>query len=487
VVDALPATVTDAGGNTYTIDEQGNMNPIDSEKDIDEVIVQGLSDSYEILINDDTEKTTTDRKLKLVYEQQKINMKLQKNNGDTIKVANIQWQITNGKQTETIDSTLTKDIMIADKDVKVLIYEKVIEKGKEKKAKIAEYQFVVKQSPYIKFSTLSGYDGEFGFDDGEDFKESDKPKRDMQYDTIHVADANNKTKVLYVPWLTLAQGQTAATLKVDISKEIEGDSIYVESTLTNVIANYNRQQKQLTITNNSLNNDFSKPEYINFYRDDENKLQKRMLIGRCAIVGRPLFSKTINVQIVYFSADTTKVKNTINTTRLQNLLNSNSLNQSFARFVVLPNVINVKDTLNSVVRADYRKAYESILRICAKKGMMFTMDQHPTTVYIVMTELQFTKSENNGITEERGGGVMDNSNLAVMWTISNSSEDKEKLIIHEIGHTLGLSDAFNDNALGNPPKKFSRHNYMDYDIVRKMFFKTQMGTIINNLKKGEDQ
>jgi hypothetical protein len=39
--------------------------------------------------------------------------------------------------------------------------------------------------------------------------------------------------------------------------------------------------------------------------------------------------------------------------------------------------------------------------------------------------------------------------------------------------------------LGIPSTGFSQHNYyMDYNIKRKMFFKTQINTVINNLKKG---
>jgi predicted Zn-dependent protease len=206
-----------------------------------------------------------------------------------------------------------------------------------------------------------------------------------------------------------------------------------------------------------------------------------MLTGKCAVVGRALFDKTINVQIVYFASDTVKPKNTINTVRLQTLLNSNSINQSFVRFSVLHNIISIKDSLNATANTEPGKAYNAILKRCAKERMIFTTTQPPVTVYVVMTELQFAKSDNNGIIEEKGGGVIDNSNLAIMWLIGNTSEDKEKLIIHEIGHTLGLKDVFADDKLGKPSSGFSRHNYMDYNVKRKMFFKTQIQTIINNL------
>ena len=71
-----------------------------------------------------------------------------------------------------------------------------------------------------------------------------------------------------------------------------------------------------------------------------------------------------------------------------------------------------------------------------------------------------------------------------------TKEDKEKLIIHEIGHSLGLLDVHKDPELGGninaptPNKNLTRSNYMDYFIDRKMYFKTQIETIINNLMRG---
>lgn len=77
--------------------------------------------------------------------------------------------------------------------------------------------------------------------------------------------------------------------------------------------------------------------------------------------------------------------------------------------------------------------------------------------------------------------------ISVVLLLVNSKEDKEKMIIHEIGHTLGLNEAFRENYANTIDGKgqsqgFSRHNYMDYNITRKMFFIRQIQTIINNLK-----
>jgi hypothetical protein len=99
----------------------------------------------------------------------------------------------------------------------------------------------------------------------------------------------------------------------------------------------------------------------------------------------------------------------------------------------------------------------------------------------------FSFSLCSNVSSYKGGGVgiddktNNSKNLVVMWLVENSAEDKEKAVIHEIGHTLGLKDVFNDGKLGRPAAKFSRHNYMDYNIIRKMFFKTQIETIIDNL------
>jgi hypothetical protein len=345
----------------------------------------------------------------------------------------------------------------------------------------------VKQSPYVTFSTLSGYDGEFGFDDGEDFAENTVAKARMYYDTIHVADANNKTKVLYVPWLTLRQGQFAsAELQVKLSKEIEGDSIYVKTSNNKITVRYDQIQKRIFITNNTLSNTFDNLVYISFYRNDKYGLQKDMLIGKCAVVSMAQF-KPIDVQIIHFAKDTVKFKNSINKIRLQTLLNSNSLNQAFALFNVLPTIMNIKDTLNSQQKEDYIKAYENIQKVCKSKGIVVTTDQHPTKIYIVLTELKFSTTDGDKITE-KGGGVQGKSNFAIMWSIENSKEDKEKMIIHEIGHTLGLNEAFTENYANTMDGKrqsagFSRHNYMDYNITRKMFFLKQIQTIINNLNK----
>jgi hypothetical protein len=478
--EAFPFTITDGSGTTYEVTETGEV--INTEQDLDEVIVQGQSNNYEVVINGETEKVTHDKTLKLVYEDQTLKMELRKKTGDSINADNIQWIIGG----EEIDSVLTYEIRVTDHNITVAINEGIKNnKGKPKFKKIAAFEFVVRKSPYATFSTIKDYNGEFGFDDGEDFRENSVPKQNGHYQTIQVADENNKSKILYVPWLTLLQ-KDSANLKVGISQEIDGDNIYCESTSQDLVGNYVPKTKQLTIKNSTLNNDFMNPEYVNVYRDDKYKLQKHMLIGRVAVVGRQLISRTIPIQIIYFAKDTVKIKNTINSKILDDLLEKHSLNQSFAHFRVLPEIIRIKNTLTDNQKSSVNIAYSVIRRICENNRIKSKYSHNPDTIFIIQTDLEFKSSKEIGeniIIETKGGGVAYDengihNNLAIMWIVPGN---KEKMIIHEIGHTLGLNDTFNDDLLGNPPKGFSRNNYMDYDIERKMFFKTQIETIINNL------
>jgi hypothetical protein len=336
----------------------------------------------------------------------------------------------------------------------------------------------VKQSPYVTFSTLSGYDGEFGFDDGEDFADNSVPKQGKQYETIQIPEAKNKTKTLYVPWLTLLQGQTE-TLKTEISKTIDGDNIYLE-TSKNLTANYDRAQNRLSVTNNNLDNSFVKPVYIYFYRDDKYELQKRMLIGKLAVVGMER-KKAIDVQVIYFAKDSTKIKNKLDLDKLKTQLNDKSLNQAFLSYNILPNPVILKDDLSNSVKNDKIATYRAIMAQC---------NVNFNTVYVVMTEIEFAGNSGDGCA---AGGVMGNNNFAVMWQVDPTKcakEDIYKLIAHEFGHTLGLKEAYNEPELGTHDKGFSRNNYMDYStsaktLIRKMFFKKQIEIMLKEIKDEE--
>jgi hypothetical protein len=504
----LPYTIQDADGKTFSIvnesnDDanpqlsvryQGDQQTADETTDLDEVVIQGLSDNYEVVINDEIHKATTDKKFLLVYAQQKVKMQLRKNNGDTINADNIQWLV----EKVTTDSTLTKEVALSDKNVTVKIYEKrIAENGKVKKVIIANLTFVTKQSPYVTFSTLAGYDGEFGFDSENELKNlKSKLNLETLYNTIQVADEKNKMKVLYVPWITMQE--KPVELKVKVSEDITGDSIYVESSDERITTHYSKEDEHLHITNNGLSNDFSNPAYIYFYRDDKYGLQRNMLVGKCAVVSTQQF-KPIDVQIIYFSSDTTKsrtteFKNTINATKLQTLLNTKSISQAFAQFNVLPDIMRIEYTLSDHIKGKYRLAYNAIEQICKERGLIITEDHHPTKIYVVMTDLMYEieDSKGNGKKTNRGGAVGINkggvhNNLAIMWYVLSPTENKERAIIHEIGHTLGLADVFKDEKLGGDPKAtttegwLTKSNYMDYHIDRKMFFKHQIETIMNNL------
>jgi hypothetical protein len=454
---------------------------------LDEVIIQGLSDGYEVLVNTDTTRLTTDRKLRLVYQGESFHLELRKTNRDTIIASNIRWQTQIGflgRQKEITDSVLFKNIRIGDQNMTIIIFERITdEKNNSKYAKIGEFVFVPRQSPYITFSTPNRYDGEFGFDDGEEHV-TDVPKQNGDYHTFQIDVGRDQRRTIYVPWLTLRRGETV-NLQTKLSKEIEGDSIYVITSNVDITARYDQMRNILTITNISLENDFSDSTFISFYRDDKYGLQRRMLIGQIAVVGRRDFNP-INVQIIYFATNPTRVRNTVDIPRLQQLLNNNSMNQSFARFNVLQDVIIIRDTLDNRTRTNSDDAYAAIRAICMN-GRQHTVGHLANTIYIVMTELRFSTDAG-----EIGGGVRGRTNLAIMYTTNNTTEIKEMLIIHEIGHSLGLWDVHRDIRLGGRPdaptprRALTKSNYMDYFVRhRNMYFKTQIETIVNNLIRAQ--
>ncbi len=111
--------------------------------------------------------------------------------------------------------------------------------------------------------------------------------------------------------------------------------------------------------------------------------------------------------------------------------------------------------------------------------MAIAYSKKPTTIYVVLTDLTFGNAS-GGVRYDLRTKL--HNNLAVINFVEQSRHGKLKIIAHEFGHTLGLRDVYNDTELGNPPRGFSRNNYMDYIIDLEMFFKTQIETIIKNLQ-----
>ncbi|MDR1739159.1 MAG: hypothetical protein LBR45_00170, partial [Bacteroidales bacterium] len=439
----------------------------------------------EIVINDDVEEVTADKKFKLVYDNQTLKMELRKNNGDTINAANIQWKINKN----IVDSTLVNEITIANKDVEVTICEKYInEKGKEKKADIAKFTFVVKKSPYVLLSTPNDYDGEFGFDNTENLKNDFILKESGQYETIQIINDKNKAETLYVPYLTILKGNQAE-LKVKLSEKIEGDNIYVVAD-DGLKPEYYREQDKLIISikNNFSDNSFDDPAYVSFYRADKYCLQEEKLIGRCAVVSKPQI-KQVDVQIIYFASNLENPANKIDVSTLENLLNLNSLNQAFVQFDVLENKILIENKLNITETSTFDNIYSDVLKACIGDiggGNSVKTNQNPDKIYVVVTDIPVIQSD--GLITF--GGVYRKNNFAVMLWDNVTEGDKYKAIIHEIGHSLGLDDMYLDVDFGGDPfvkevpkTSFTKSNYMDYNVEkRNMFFKIQIEKIIRNIK-----
>ncbi len=130
--------------------------------------------------------------------------------------------------------------------------------------------------------------------------------------------------------------------------------------------------------------------------------------------------------------------------------------------------ISCKSTQKTVSRQAYGRILVGLMRHKANNPSL----HKDNTFYAIMTDLTFAGPSSGTYL---GGGVLNYSRYAVMWEVPGySPADMLEIIIHECGHSLQLPDTFNDAELGTPSQGFSRNNYMDYFITRKMFFKSQI-------------
>jgi len=332
---------------------------------------------------------------------------------------------------------------------------------------------VDKDSLYAKFTTKSSYKGEYGFDDGMDFSSISVPKVNMVYDTIHNSDGD----VLYSPFITM-DPNTTITIEASIINKMPEYNYFAESSNPAIICSYDTTTSDLKITNSNYTNTFNSPDHIFIYRKAKNNSEPKQMIGKCEVFS--MNKDSVNVYILYYKHDTVPFTNTVVPSDLDDKLNKYSLNQSFKGFNVDYNIYSIIDStvIDSIHLSTKRNAYNRILRAFMIDKVSNPGKYKSNSFYVIMSDLVFPDTGTPGAYS--GGGVLSNSAYAIMWKVPFlTPADYPELIAHEGGHTFQLYDTFNDPILGNPPQKFSRHNYMDYFITRYMFFKTQIITMYN--------
>ncbi|QKG81023.1 hypothetical protein [Tenuifilum thalassicum] len=437
--------------------------------------------SFYIKINGSTHKFNNNDKIDLVKnENGKIKIKFYFDDDSTMSVDQITWFIK-CKSNSSLKFRQDTVIIPLNEDSKLQIYRvRTIENNTKDSVKVFDFNIRLIASPHIEFEMPSGYDGEFGFDDGK-LIANDKFRR-IKFHSFTLLDGNE----FFSPWLTMIDNNNI-DLKIKQVGGRKGDSLYLKYDPDFISAKLSSNMQTINITKKvDVVNDFNEPQFLFVYRKDLYGIQDH-IVGRIAILSS--FVKQIeNVFIIYLEKSKNKAKR-IDTQALLNLLNKRSLNQFFV------NTKNVSvigaDTLRHNMRTEFTFVdnqdkvgyiYNTLLETVRNKipsQVIITSGGFPKNVYIVITDITLYK-ENNEICKFSGGGVMKN-NFAIMYATGHcsSSEDLLELIVHEIGHTLNLYDTFNDKQLGRPAVSETKDNYMDYKIPnRKRFYRTQWQNVM---------
>jgi hypothetical protein len=457
----FPIIVKDEDGNLYKL-EQTEEDDLTATL-LDEAIVN-INESphnfdYYFSLNNDS-IAINNHKLNIAKNNKEFEIKLLKKDG-SINIDSV-YLIVNSdtlKNTNVFKRKMINNLSIQAKHI-----------GKQDTP--AYLNIIVHNPPYVEFKTPIGYNGEFGFDDGLDFVSSDASKKNGIYDVIQKSTGDT----LYCPFITMKKNQEIKII-AEIKDRLPAYNYYVESSTPGITCTHDTTTYILTIKNNSYLNDFSNPAQVLFYRKDKNGFESKELIGKCSIVSKDPID-TINVQIFYYKTDTLLVTNTVSPSNLETKMNLNSLNQSFRTVSVNSFIYTITDTtITAAQKTNSRQAYQRvIIELMRHKANNPTLHKD-NTFYVIMTDLTFAGT-NPGT--YLAGGVLSNSRYAVMWEVpGHSPTDMLELIIHECGHSLQLPDTFNDVELGNPTQGFSRSNYMDYFIIRNMFFKSQIKKMHN--------
>ena len=339
-------------------------------------------------------------------------------------------------------------------------------------------------APILTFGTLSGYDGEFGYDDGLKFSKTKTPISVARYSyrTFHF-ESEAGIKVDTCPFITIANGQSLI-LSAEISEGIYDNKF---DYIAELEAYYKGKKKSVNIPYDRKKVEIKYIEesdsiFISIYCKSNHKVKPKLL-GKCEILQRKYVKKHINVVVVYFQTDSSLFKNKINCLKLSNVLNTKSHNQSFMPFNVYEynNGIPIyAPHMYSKIKSFGRNTTKILSSIREETailtGMKEMCEKFDDKIFVIMTDVSFKPDENASVP---GGGAFPNKPVIAMWDVL-TNEDINRLIAHEIGHCLGLSDTFSDMYLGHPLQGHTLDNYMDYYVPRRRFFKSQIMQVINS-------
>jgi hypothetical protein len=491
----FPVTVKDANGNVYEIneeiDENGNTTGkyvvTQTDGEDEDMSAAETSDNAENKIKFEIKSTVynNDDTYTSIYNNKILRINI-------LSDENIDWtdltvHIKNKKLTineeKTDEDSIIHYISIQVNESNLKSANKLEIKSVKDKKTLSKLKINTYNSPTVKFDRTGNNAVDYLFDKG--FDEQNTLKQKGEYKTVNI-----KGKDFHVPVLGIIPDHTA-TIKIDIDdfekniiKNDPNFRLVIKARINNKISIENQQdslvldyaqlttlksQGTITITsNNPIDGNNLTSMLI-----DVLVGETREIVGQIECYSAKIEFKTLTLIFVQFKDDAT-YPNYVTSLGVQNYLNTQSLNQLFVNCSVDEKYATVN--LNKSYFSGNNANTSTIMAVLEDSifNNKVKMDNNNSHDYYCITNLDITMPDGKKLggahwKGKRGGYSVKN--------YSTIGETNEELIAHELGHWLGLPHTFeSDNKMPviNSNEGGTNHNFMDYNIRRKRWYKIQL-------------
>ena len=384
---------------------------------------------------------------------------------------------------------------------------------------IAYFVLIIYKKPVVDFKTLTGFDGEFGFDDGHRFSNNAISlrndylsfpiygKKDPYYaSNVFITPNQNISLKINVLGIKAAEKSKNFILKFVRSKpSIKMNNLALDTLYMNyqdIIANPNIGIEVTSVITDSLYRTFETIAVLDY---------KNKIIGQLRLYCREIQEKKII--FIYVAHQRTKIGSKdipdyprITETQILTHLNENSHNQLYIRwmketrtqllgqnnqnYAVIDSIditdLKTTDSFSNETTAlnTLRNAYTKLTNSnnASNGGVEFNKYKYSTSTngqvdFYFITNIPISIAIDDDKTKTgyvAGVHVIGGNNGALF------DRGDVRVTAHELGHALNLEHSFKgvkDRDIANANRKIAKattENYMDYDNNKKMWFLYQL-------------